>query len=165
MMATVDRFSTTFLDVSTEDLGILRQLAIGGSEEAQTAGTGAEGDLTAERGFGDSFVELPPLSGGSSRSIDTTPIATDHPSATTVTTPEQVRFESTNPFSEYFVPSSSPHEQQQQEQLPSSEFGSVTSSQEGGTAGSIDGVGVDLSCQISPWLGDDRGSRDEQTST
>lgn len=141
-MATVDRFSTTFLDVSPEDLGILRQLAIGGSEEAQTAGTGAEGELAAERGFGDSFVELPPLSGGSSRSIDTTPIATDHPSATTVTTPEQVRFESTNPFSEYFVPSSSTHEQQQQEQLPSSEFGSVTSSQEGGTAGSIDGVGL-----------------------
>lgn len=61
MMATVDRFSTTFLDVSPEDLGILMQLAIGGSEEAQTAGTGAEGELTAERGFGDSFVELPPI--------------------------------------------------------------------------------------------------------
>ena len=133
-MATVDRFSTTFLDVSPDDLGMLRQL---GSEEAQTAGTGAEEGLTPGGGFGDSFVEPPPQSGGSSHSIDATPTATCPPSATTVSTSQQERFGSTNPFSEYFVPTSNIHDQQQA-QLSSSDFGSVTSSQDGCTANGVD---------------------------
>ena len=83
-MAATDRFSTSFLDMTPEDLGVLKHPVRPGTADP-------------EGGFGDSFVGPPPQ-GGAAPSTTTTVTAT-------------VQYESTNPFSEHFVPSSTLHEQ------------------------------------------------------
>ena len=78
-MAATDRFSTTFLDMTPEDLGVLKHPV-------------GPATADAEGGFGDSFVGPPPQG--------------DAAPSTTATVTATVHYESTNPFSAHFVPSS-----------------------------------------------------------
>ena len=108
-MAANDRFSTSFVDMTDEDLGVLKHPV-----RPDTA--------DPEGGFGDSFVG---------------PVAP----STTATVTATVHYESTNPFSEHFVPSSTSHEQP-----PLS--GSGTFSQEGPFGSGASDVGSSLASPI-----------------
>ena len=114
-MAATDRFSTTFLDMTQEDLGVLKHPV-------------GPATADAEGGFDDSFVGPPPQGGAAP--------------STTATVTATVHYESTNPFSAQFVPSSTLQE------TPAQLSGSGTLSQEGHFGGSGSDVGSSVASPV-----------------